>query len=85
MTEQLTHTHTFYEIGLCYRQTIILTKHGLCMLSDTDNQEVATQWIKCSLVYSDDTEKKLAEKYLRHKGPRENLWIFWVQGHILGK
>ena len=55
------------------------------MLSDTDNLEVAMQWIKFSLRYSDHTEKKLAEKYLRHKGPRENLWIFWVQGHILGK
>ena len=30
-------------------------------------------------------KKKLAEKDLRHKGLRENLWIFWVQGHILGK
>lgn len=85
MTEQLMHTHNFYEIGLCYRQTIILTKHGLCMLSDTDNQEVAKQRIKCSLIYSDHTENKLAEKYLRHKDPRENLWMFWVQGHILGK
>ena len=55
------------------------------MLSDTDNQEVAKQRIKCSLIYSDHSEKKLAEKYLRHKDPRENLWIFWVQGHILGK